>query len=146
MQSLIRALQRWLERQARTVRAQPVTSVLALVLTVIALSLAARIGCHHQPARATQVQVLNGSESSDLAQQAAQKLRDRGFDVVSIGNADSRRYPRTLVLLRRGHIGVARQVAGALGRGEVMEELDPTLLVDVTVVLGRDFAPESRSR
>jgi len=31
-------------------------------------------------------------------------------------------------------------VASALGRGEVLQHLDPTLLVDVTVILGSDYA------
>jgi hypothetical protein len=145
MPSLITQLRQRVAREVRTVRAQPVTSALALVLTVIAVSLAVRVGCHRGGAPAPQIQVLNGSGVPELAQQAAQVLRDHGLDVVSIGNADSQRYRQTLVLLRRGHAGVARQVAGALGHGEVLEQLDPSLLVDVTVVLGRDYAPERPS-
>jgi hypothetical protein len=146
MPSLSPRIRIWLARQVRTVRAQPVTSVLALLLTLIAVSLVVRVGCHRPGARAPQVQVLNGSEVPELAQLASQRLRDHGFDVVSIGNADSRQYPQTLVLLRRGNLGVARQVAGILGKGEVVQQLDPTLLVDVTVVLGRDFAPDRGRR
>lgn len=146
MQHLIPRLRRRVAREIRTVRAQPVTSVLALVLTIITVSLAVRVGCHRPGGRVSQVQVLNGSEVPDLAQQASQVLREHGFDVVSIGNADSKHYRRTLVLLRRGNIAVARQVAGVLGKGEVVEQLDPSLLVDVTVVLGPDYAPEGRSR
>jgi hypothetical protein len=146
MPTLRAKVQQRLLREVRTVRAQPVTSALALVLTIIAVSLAARVGCHRGGPAALQVQVLNGSGVPELAQQASQKLRDHGLDVVSIGNADSQGYRQTLVLLRRGHMGKARQVAGVLGHGEVLEQLDPTLLVDVTVVLGRDYAPERKSR
>jgi hypothetical protein len=139
-------LRRRLAREIRTVRAQPLTSALALALTIIVVSLAVRVGCHRPGAPVPQIQVLNGSGVPELAQQASQALRDHGLDVVSIGNADSQGYRQTLVLSRRGHVGVARQVAGILGEGEVLEQLDPTLLVDVTVVLGRDYALERRSR
>jgi hypothetical protein len=60
-------------------------------------------------------------------------------DVVSVGNADSQEYAETLVLLRRGDMAVARRVARLLGCGVPIEQLDPTLLVDVTVVLGSDM-------
>lgn len=140
------AVRRFLARQARTVRAQPFTSLLALGLTIIAVSLGVRVGCHRQGVRAPQVQVLNGSETESSAQLAAGVLREHGFDVVAIGNADARNYQETLVLVRRGHPGVGRQVAGILGTGAVVEQRDPSLLVDVTVVLGRDYMPPRGAR
>jgi len=89
---------------------------------------------------APQVQVVNGSGIPELAQRAADALRAQGLDVVAVGNADAQNYDETVVLVRRGNAGIARQVASALGRGQVMEQRDPSLLVDVTVVLGRDYA------
>jgi len=122
-------------------RLHPATWVLLCLLAAASGSLAVRSarragGLPRRP----QVQVANGSGSPELAQRAAQVLRSRGLDVVSITNADSPRYTETLVLLRRGDVQVARQVARVLGTGEVLEQLDPTLLVDVTVVLGQDYA------
>jgi hypothetical protein len=86
-----------------------------------------------------QVQVLNGSDVRGLAGRVAEYLRDQGLDVVSIGNADSNRYTQTLVLLRRGDLATAHRVAHVLGSGTSLEQLDPTLLVDVTIILGADF-------
>ena len=121
-------------------RIRPVTWVLLGVMLVASGSLALRIS-RRAPggARRVQVQVMNGSGAPDVAQRAAERLRARGLDVVSIGNADSPHYDETLVLLRRGPRAVAREVASALGMGEVQQQLDPTLLVDVTVVLGKDY-------
>jgi hypothetical protein len=111
-------------------------------LVVAALASVALRATHRaagMQARALQVQVMNGSGVPELAERAADALRARGLDVVAVGNADAQTYAETLVLLRRGNLDVARQVAAALGRGRVLEQRDPALLVDVTVVLGRDY-------
>jgi hypothetical protein len=86
-----------------------------------------------------QIQVLNGTAVPELARSVATLLRDRGLDVVSVGNADSVHYPETIVLLRRGEPAVADMVSRRLGIGAVMQQLDATLLVDVTVILGHDL-------
>jgi len=125
---------------------QPATWVLAAVVVALAASLVVRAARGPGRGGAVQVQVLNGSGAPEMAQQAALALRSEGLDVVDIGNADSQEYPRTLVLLRRGSLPVARQVAAALGKGEVLEQRDASLLVDVTVVLGADYAPGGRAR
>jgi hypothetical protein len=86
-----------------------------------------------------QVQVLNGSNVRGLAGRVAEHLREQGIDVVSVGNADSDQYAETLVLLRRGEMATAYRVAQALGSGTSLQQLDPTLLVDVTIILGADY-------
>lgn len=93
-----------------------------------------------------QVQVMNGSGVAELAQRAADVLRRHGIDVVAVGNADASDYAETLVLLRRGRIAVAHEVRAALGRGRVLEQRDGTLLVDVTVILGRDYDERAAER
>jgi LytR cell envelope-related transcriptional attenuator len=117
------------------------TLVLVMLTLVVGASLLARYVLRTGRSRPPQVQVLNGAGVADLAQQAARQLRNRGVDVVAIGNADSHDYEETLVLVRRGSKDVARQVRDALGHGTVLEQRDPSLLVDVTVILGSDYAP-----
>lgn len=110
-----------------------------LVLAAASAALrAVRVAGGHA-GHAPQVQVVNGSGIPELAQRAADALRAKGLDVVEVGNADAQNYEETVVLVRRGNAGIARQVASVLGHGQVMEQRDPSLLVDVTVVLGRDY-------
>ena len=97
-------------------------------------------------APAPQVQVLNGSGIAEMGQRAADTLRRRGLDVVAVGNADAADYAETLVLVRRGHAGVAHEVAAALGRGRVLEQRDTSLRVDVTIILGQDYAGRDAER
>ena len=121
-------------------RLSPLTWGLLVLLLAISGSMALRSArALRTLPRAAQVEVLNGSGAPDLARAMTDRLRDRGLDVVAVGNADASTYPETLILLRRGDAAVARLVAQRLGKGVPLEQRDPTLLVDVTVILGRDL-------
>ncbi len=89
------------------------------------------------------VEVLNGSGRPGVAQAAAERLRDRGLDVVYVGNADSFDYAWTLIVDRVGCQECARTVADALGHGVLRAQTDSLRLVEVTVILGRDGGPAS---
>lgn len=88
-----------------------------------------------------EVEVLNGTRRDGLAVDVSRLLRSRGIDVVALSNADSLS-ERTRVLARRGDLDAARRVARALEQG--VPELVPDSLrqVDVTVIIGADFATD----
>jgi hypothetical protein len=89
--------------------------------------------------RQIRVQVLNGSGELGLAQELAFYLREEGFDVVEYRNAE-RQFDTTLLVDRvDGRLGKAREVARCLGAGVVMDQLDRSLFLEVTVVIGKDF-------
>lgn len=87
------------------------------------------------------VEVLNGSGVSGLAREATGVLREKGFDVVSWGNAGTQSEDISVVMDRVGRTEMAHQVAGALGILQVGSEPDSTLFLDVTVRLGKDWEP-----
>jgi hypothetical protein len=92
------------------------------------------------PAGRVRVQVLNASGTHGLARTATDVLRDRGFDVVETANAPRGTDPSTSVVYDRvGRLDVARQAADALGIRRVEAKRDANLLLDVTVILGRDW-------
>jgi len=84
------------------------------------------------------VQVLNGSGESGIALRAASYLRDGGFQVVEVRNADRSDYFETLVVARRADLTPARQVASYLGSPPVIRQAWESDLADVTLVLGSD--------
>jgi hypothetical protein len=93
----------------------------------------------------TIVEVLNASGRSGLARLAARRLRKYGIDAVFFGTArDST--DTTRVILRRGDRSRADQVLKVLGAGTVQVQTDTLLRVDVTVLLGRDYAPDGDGR
>ncbi|HSM03368.1 MAG TPA: LytR C-terminal domain-containing protein [Longimicrobiales bacterium] len=93
-------------------------------------------------AERVRVEVLNGSGLEGLARVTTGYLRDRGFDVVEVGNWETFEEDSTFVLARTADLEVAERVAAALGGVRVLERPEPNLYVDVSVVLGKDWSPD----
>lgn len=91
------------------------------------------------PSGRVRVEVLNATATRGLARTATDVLRDRGFDVVQTGNARGFSQDASVVLDRVGNAQMAQQVAAALGIARVETRRDTTLVLDVTVVLGKDW-------
>jgi len=104
---------------------------------------AADRGAVPRPAERVRVEVLNASGVPGLARRGTEALRDGGFDVVSYGNAPGFAPDTSLVLDRVGRMELARSVADALLIPRVHARPDSNVYVDVTVVLGRDWAAEN---
>jgi calcineurin-like phosphoesterase len=86
------------------------------------------------------VEVLNGCGIKGIAEDVAQRLRSRGFDVMFVGNADDFSFQETLVVDRSGDRDKAFTVADALGVTDVIHQVRSAFFVDVTVVVGGDLA------
>ena len=87
------------------------------------------------------VEVQNGGGVTGMASAATERLRPAGFDVVEFGNLrpfDPDR--RSVVIDRVGRSDYARAVAKALGIDNVQSDPDPNLYVDVSVLLGSEWA------
>jgi hypothetical protein len=97
-----------------------------------------------RPGARVRVEVLNASGVPGLAAEGRRVLRDRGFDVVFIGNGAGFPPDSSLVLDRVGRMDAAREVADAIGIRRVQPRPDANVYVDATVVLGKDWraAPE----
>jgi len=87
------------------------------------------------------VEVLNGNGVPGVANDFTNYLRDKGFDVQRTDNADAFTYGKTLVMNRSNQHRKAVAVAQALqiDTSLVRDKPDPTLQLDVTVILGKDY-------
>lgn len=95
------------------------------------------------------VEVLNANGRLGSARIGTRLLRRAGIDVVYFGNASlpDTGLVLTQILVRRGSVELGERVRSALGSGRVQIDLDSTRLLDVSVLLGADFAPApARSR
>lgn len=92
------------------------------------------------PVERGQVQVLNGTPRSGLANEAADRLRGAGYQVVSVGRA-ARSYDKTTVFFQPGYEAMAADAADLLG-AEVIEPAPDNVSksVPLTIVVGGDFA------
>jgi LytR cell envelope-related transcriptional attenuator len=88
--------------------------------------------------RVIRVQVLNGSGETGVAAQLATTLREGGFHVVEVRNADRQDYAATLVVARRDDPAAATAVARYLGGPPVIRQAWDSDEAEVTVVLGSD--------
>jgi hypothetical protein len=114
-----------------------------LVAALILSSLYGTWGRRHGPRTGRQghvvrVQVLNGSGQGGVGSRTAAFLREGGFHVVEVQNADRFDYFATLVVARREDVSSARAVARYLGGVPVVRQAWDSDLAEVTVVLGKD--------
>jgi anionic cell wall polymer biosynthesis LytR-Cps2A-Psr (LCP) family protein len=98
------------------------------------------------------VEILNGSTVIGLAGSTAELLRGFGYDIISIGNADSSDYERTLIIDRSGFENMARDFGGIIHcaniRFDTLAPENPDIGLDLqnleykadfTLIIGRDF-------
>lgn len=86
------------------------------------------------------VQVLNGNGVAGSAGRTAALLQAPTFEVVDVGDADSKDFATTVILTRSDRHLLAETVAGALGFGDVSFGSVPGD-VDVVVIVGKDAPP-----
>jgi LytR cell envelope-related transcriptional attenuator len=87
-----------------------------------------------------QVSVLNACGESGIASKARNYLRKRGFDVVEIGNYESK-LDSSIVFDRLGDAKSSTKTAYAMGIHDknIVQDLDSSLFLRCTIVLGKDF-------
>ena len=128
-------------------------TIVGVVTLVLLGSFASRIFIHKHvdsdldasidpetPAEGIQISILNSTSIPGIADQARDYMRDRGFDVVEIGNY-GKPQSKTCVFDRVGDFGSALKVAKAMGVADslVFTKKDSTLFLRATVVLGNDY-------
>ncbi len=99
-----------------------------------------RVDAEAPPGVRIRVEVLNATRVRGLARRATMHLRDRGFDVVTVGTSRETR-DTTVVLDRSGHADWAALVARALGGARVEQAPDSSRYLDVTVLVGATWRP-----
>ena len=88
-----------------------------------------------------QVEVRNGAGVDRLAAETTHFLRERGFDVVDVGNYESFQQERSVVIDRVGDPEAARKVAKALGlpADRVQQDIRRQYYLDASVIIGHDY-------
>ena len=88
------------------------------------------------------VQVLNGNGVPGIGQDVARRLVGEGFRVILSGNARRLTYRRTLIITYDSGVEgqrLAQRAKRLLGVGEVQVSAQQQGIVDLTIVVGKDF-------
>ncbi|MBV8159867.1 MAG: LCP family protein [Acidimicrobiia bacterium] len=92
------------------------------------------------PAARIRVQILNGTGAIGTSPRVAKRVIPAGGRVVLSGNADSFAYAQTqIVFYDRSQQQAADRIRQALGTGRLVFSRQPLDVVDVTIIIGRDF-------
>ncbi len=86
-----------------------------------------------------EIQVLNSCGISGAAAKVRDYLREKGFDVVEVGDDRLWNYEETVIALRNPHWAGAEPLARALQTENIIPLRNKRKLVDATVFIGKDF-------
>jgi len=113
---------------------------LVVLVAAFAVSAGLRVGpqAAGKPAHPIHIELLNGSGKAGLAGDLASYLRDGGFDVLEVSNADRADYRNTLVVNRTEAVEPGKIVAEYLGTRHVIQQIGTQEMIEVTVIVGRD--------
>jgi len=101
--------------------------------------------------RSLTIEVLNGTAINGFAGRTAEMLRNFGYDVISVGNADNNDYERTEIVNRGADEMMVKEFADLLRCDNIRNEIitpeefeagdiqDFEYKADVTLIIGRNF-------
>jgi hypothetical protein len=118
--------------------------VLAVAVGALAVSLvwsfvgARDPGARRSGRRVVRVQVLNGSGEAGVGTRVAAYLREGGFQVTDVRNADRNDHFATFIVARRSDLSFAREVSHYLGGAPLVRQEWTSGLADVSVLVGSD--------
>lgn len=88
------------------------------------------------------IEILNGNGRPGIGQQVADQLIPKGFRIILNQNAKRFDYETTQIVVYSGSkaaLATAEEIRSTLGVGEVLISRQSQTLVDVTIVVGRDY-------
>jgi polyisoprenyl-teichoic acid--peptidoglycan teichoic acid transferase len=93
------------------------------------------------PSAPVRLEVLNGTTRAGLAQNTADLLRQKGYAIARVDNADSTDYPESRLLTKPGREAAAQALASALGLPSTAVQPAPSAssAPDIRLILGRNF-------
>lgn len=90
--------------------------------------------------KAIQINILNSTNHNGIADLARNYLRDKGFDVVEIGNYNTN-LKKSIVIDRIGDLNSSKITAKAIGINDslIKTMIDSSLFISSSIILGEDY-------
>lgn len=96
-------------------------------------------GIKTRKAKTTRVVILNGCGIPGIAGKVTEKLVQNGYKITESKNADNFNYTVTQIISFKADLTIAKNVREVLGVGEVVRKRAPQDLVDIAVIIGKDY-------
>ncbi len=90
-----------------------------------------------------EVQVLNGTDVTGLAADTAELLEAQGYQIVTVDDAEGE-HDRTTIFFHPKARADAQQLKDSFFPNAALEQSEPGVDVDLTVVLAEDYASEAQ--
>ncbi len=89
--------------------------------------------------RGLNIEVLNGNQIPGVAHRVASKMKELGFNVVNIDNADRFDYPKTVLIIYSKEVRADEYINQFLDDVEVIRKEQPNSEVDMTIIIGKNM-------
>lgn len=85
------------------------------------------------------IEVLNGNQMPGIAHRVANKMKELGFNVVNIDNADHFDYQKTVIIIYRKDIKPDNYLREIFGDIEIIRKEQPNKEIDMTIIVGKNM-------
>jgi len=85
------------------------------------------------------IEVLNGNQMPGIAHRVANKMKELGFNVVNIDNADHFDYQKTVLIIYRKDIKPDDYLREIFGDIEIIRKEQPNKEIDMTIIVGKNM-------
>lgn len=90
--------------------------------------------------RGLKIEILNGSPIPGIANRIAQKLKEHGFNVINIDNADNFDYQKTVLIFYRKDGRLEESIAQIFKDVDIIHMGQPHGEIDMTIIAGKNLA------
>lgn len=85
------------------------------------------------------IEVLNGSNKNGLATKVANELKQKGYNIINIGNAKGMKYDQSHIYDRRSNDEETKKISQILDIKKVEKKTSTDTKADITIILGNDI-------
>jgi LCP family protein required for cell wall assembly len=85
------------------------------------------------------IEVLNGNRMPGIAHRVANKMKELGFNVVNIDNADHFDYQKTVLIIYSKDIKPDDYLRNIFGDIEIIRKEQPNNEIDITIIVGKNM-------
>lgn len=89
--------------------------------------------------RGLNIEVLNGNRIPGIANHVARNMKEFGFNVINIDNADSFDYQKTVLIIYSKEVKIDECIKNFFNEVEIVRKEQPHSEIDMTIIIGKNM-------